>query len=251
MLNQQPKQLNKTSKEFRKLFLLEFTKELIKNSGVREIVELENIIKINEEKERKKDVIIVDEERERIKKRMKLKEEKSYLFVAPPKIPGILKPKITQKEEQFSLAPIVKPDERFLSPPPPPMPRVLRTPMPRAYPKVEYIRPVPTKTQIDLVKINSLITDPVISQIECGGADKNIIVRSSMGTKQTNIVLSDSDINEIIDKFSEKSKIPVQEGIFKVAVGELIFTAVISKTISSRFIIKKMGYGPGAQPFRR
>ena len=220
MLNQQPKQLNKTSKEFRKLFLLEFTKQLIKNSGVREIVELENIIKINEEKER-----------------IKLKEEKSYSFVAPPKIPGMLKPKITQKEEQFSLAPIVKPDERFLSPQPQPMPRVLRNPMPRAYQKTDYLRPVPTKTQIDLVKINSLITDPEISQIECGGADKNIIVRSSMGTKQTNIILSDSEIKEIIDKFSEKSKIPVQEGIFKVAVGELIFTAVISKTISSRFII--------------
>lgn len=247
MLNQQSRQLNKTSKEFRKLFLLEFTKELIKNSGVREIVELENIIKINEEKEKRKDVISVNEEKERIK----LKEEKSYPFVAPPKIPGMLKPKITQKEEQFSLAPIVKPDERFLSPQPQPMPRVLRTPMPRAYPKTDYLRPVPTKTQIDLVKINSLITDPVINQIECGGADKNVIVRSSMGTKQTNIILSDSEIKEIIDKFSEKSKIPVQEGIFKVAVGELIFTAVISKTISSRFIIKKMGYSPNPPSFRR
>ena len=65
-----------------------------------------------------------------------------------------------------------------------------------------------------------------------------------MGTKKTNIILSREEVDQIIKKFSETTKIPIQEGIFKVVVGKLILSAIISEVIGSKFIIKKMMYAP-------
>ena len=65
-----------------------------------------------------------------------------------------------------------------------------------------------------------------------------------MGTKRTNIILSKEDISDVIKKFSETTKIPLQEGIFRVAIGKLILSAIISEVIGSKFIIKKMMYSP-------
>ena len=53
-------------------------------------------------------------------------------------------------------------------------------------------------------------------------------------------ILSKEEINEIIIKFSQASKIPTHEGVFRVAVGKFIFSAIISDVISSKFIIQKM-----------
>jgi len=66
-----------------------------------------------------------------------------------------------------------------------------------------------------------------------------------MGTKRTNIILNKEEIDQIIKKFSETAKIPLYEGIFRVVVGKLILSAIISDVIGSKFIIKKMMYSPG------
>ena len=89
-------------------------------------------------------------------------------------------------------------------------------------------------------KLNPLIKDRVVRNIACNGPDKNIMVKGMMGRKITNIILSEEEINQTIKKFSEIAKIPVYEGIFKVAVGRLILSAIISKVVGSKFIIKKM-----------
>jgi DNA-binding Lrp family transcriptional regulator len=39
---------------------------------------------------------------------------------------------------------------------------------------------------------------------------------------------------------SEVSKIPVSSGIYRVVVGNLILSAIVSEVISSRFVIRKM-----------
>ena len=126
--------------------------------------------------------------------------------------------------------------------------RILRIPEPKLPPTLQYLKPTPTNIQIDLEKLNPLIKDSAVKTIECNGPDENIIVRGTMGTKRTNIILSEEEINQVMKKFSETKKIPLHEGIFRVVVGRLILSAIISDVIGSKFIIKKMMYAPG---FRR
>ena len=126
-------------------------------------------------------------------------------------------------------------------------PQILKIPEPRLPPRFQYLRPVPTNVQIDLGKLNPLIKDPVVDSIDCNGPDEKILVRTPK-IKKTNIILNKEEIDEIIQRFAQTAKIPIQEGIFKVAVGRLIITAIISSVIGSRFTIKKMMYYPG---FRR
>jgi len=120
--------------------------------------------------------------------------------------------------------------------------RVIRIPRPKIPPGFEYLKPTPTNVQIDLGKLNPLIKDPLVKVVECIGPDENILVEGTMGTKKTKIILSKYDIDQIIERFSTTARIPVHEGIFKVAVGKLILTAIISGVIGSKFIIQKMMY---------
>ncbi len=216
------KRIQRTSEEFKTFFLLEFTRKLIENSGTSEVFELKNILKEEEEKQKELPKIIKRkiEEKEEL---LSLPQKKEFLNPLPkPTIPkGNLYP--TQGLEQN---------------------RVIRIPRPRLPPGLEYLKPVPTNMQIDLEKLNPLIKDPLVKVIECDGSDVNVLVRGTMGTKKTNIILSKEEIEQIIKKFSETTRIPIQEGIFKVIVGKLILLAIISEVISSRFIIKKMMYAP-------
>ena len=41
-------------------------------------------------------------------------------------------------------------------------------------------------------------------------------------------------------RFSEAAKIPVHEGIFKVAIGKLVLSSIVSQIVGTKFIIKKM-----------
>ena len=75
--------------------------------------------------------------------------------------------------------------------------------------------------------------------------EKNIRICLFDIPKKKPIKKSKEEIEEIIKKFSETAKIPVHEGVFKVVVGKLIFSAVISNIIGSKFIIRKMVYNPG------
>jgi len=105
-----PRQI-KTSKEFRKLFLLQFTKELIKHSGEGEVSELKNILK--EESEEKK---------------QEIKKEKKEIHQI---ITGKKEPFLILKEKFPSKNNLLKP----LSRPPITRPRVLRIPEPKLPPK--------------------------------------------------------------------------------------------------------------------
>lgn len=208
-------------KEFRKFFLLQFTRELLVNSGGSEIFQLQNTLK-EEEKEAKKEI---------------RKEKK------------IIKQIIAKKQEPlFDLekrAPIDKDlFKNFSRPPVNRRPRVLRIPEPKLPSKFQYLVPMPTKREIELGKLNSLIRDPAVRTIECGGPDANLFVRGTMGGKSTNIILNKEEIKEIIQKFSMASKIPVSEGVFRVVIGRLILSAIVSEVIGSKFIIRKMIYHP-------
>ena len=100
--------------------------------------------------------------------------------------------------------------------------------------------PVPTNIQIDLGKLNPILQDPTTISIECNGSDKPIMTSGRMGARKTNIVLNKEEIDHIIQKISETAKIPISEGVYKIATGRIILSAIVSDTIGSKFIIRKM-----------
>jgi len=218
--------LKETSEKFRKFFLLEFTKELIKNNSPGEIFKLEKIIedKRNEQRE--------PIEKETLREAVREKERK------------IVKKELALEDLKFAKSNFEKELKTLKRRKP-----ILRIPEPRLPSTMNYLKPFPVKTEeIDLGKLNPLIQDPMIKVIECKGPEENLIVRGPMGTKPTKIVLNKEEINEIIKKFSETTKIPAQEGVFKAVTGRLIISAIISEIVGSKFIIKKMSYHPGFSP---
>jgi hypothetical protein len=199
------------SNDFKKVFLLTLTKELIKHSEGRDIKKLQRIIELEESK---------------------IKEKIPSAFVVK-EIP--LPKKIIKQSTQTKQFSQVKNSFKQIKRRQP-----LFVPEPKLPAHLEYLKPIPAgNAGIDLFKINPLISDPAVRIIE-GNPDENAIVTGAMGTKPTSIFLNKEDVDRIINKFSEVSKIPVNEGIYRVVIGNLIISAVISNVIGSRFIIKKM-----------
>ena len=107
---------------------------------------------------------------------------------------------------------------------------------------LEYLKPIPKPgIDIDLFKLNPLIKDPAVRLIEVN-PDEKVMVIGTMGTKPTDIILNKEDIDRVINKFSGVSRIPTNEGIYRVIAGNLILSAIISSVIGSKFVIKKMVY---------
>ncbi len=226
----------KTSEEFKEFFLLEFTKQLIRNSIDIEMQKLAYMVKQQEEKE----INLINEE---------LKEKKNQVIKDKKEIKRYVKEKIKKKEEYFSS--IKKGPEREGSPfmvlsqkglinrnvPFKNKSFIQEHSLPE---KIQSLKPIPMPGEIDLGKINNFIQDPVIRTIECNGPEQNIIISGIHGAKETNISLTKEEIEDIIKKFSKETKIPLQEGLFKVAYGKFIISAIYSESIGSKFIIRKM-----------
>lgn len=214
--------LKQTSKEFRKLFLLEFTRQLIDAHAPEDLAKLEKILK----KEDKEGTIIQKESKELVKSIIHEKE-KELKFLEEKKTPLKRKPDLKRSLDSL----------RRIRP-------VLRIPETRLPQTFQYLKPTPTNTEIDLGRLNAFVQDPLVKVIECNGPDENIIVHGSMGTKPTNIILKKEEIDEIIKRFAEAAKIPQDEGVFKAVFGKLILSAIISETVGSKFVIRKMMYAP-------
>ena len=83
--------------------------------------------------------------------------------------------------------------------------------------------------------------DPLIQSIECNSPEKSIVINNP-GRTITDIKLSEEEINELMQVFSEVTRIPITEGVLRMAYGNLIISAIVSEIIGTKFIIKKMGY---------
>ena len=227
--------LNQTSKNLKTLFLLQFTKELIENTEtyrklkIRE--EIRGVIKEEEGDKKKEDL---EPKRREIREIVREKIKRDIKIVNQLEKEGIPMEIVTLSKPFFTRGIGERPRSG--------VPRILRIPEPRLPPTVQHIKPIPTRREIDLGKLNPLIKDPLVKIMECSGPNKKIVVSGAMERKNTSITLNKREIDEIINKFSEEAKIPAQEGIFKAAVGRLILSAVISETVGSKFVIRKMGY---------
>jgi len=120
----------------------------------------------------------------------------------------------------------------------PKRPRFIPRPMqpPRQMPP--QIQPI--SQSFDLGKLNFLLKDSRVTIIECPGPEKPVLTRVNGRQLATNVNLTEEEIKQVVNKFSEESKIPIIGGLFKVAVGNLIITSVISDVVGSRFIITKI-----------
>ena len=221
--------MKKYSNNFKKLFLLHFTKELILNSASNEVIRLQ--ITMNEQAKKKKEKIIRS-----VKRNIPKNKEEIIRSIKKniPKHEAKVKEQISDFSKIFKR---IKP--KFYS-----QKRILTIPEPKLPAHLQYLKPVPRKIEIDLEKLNPLIKDPAVKVIECNGPFEHIIVRGSMGVKPTNIVLTEEEINRTIRKFSAISKIPIHEGVYRVVTGRFILSAIISEVVSSKFMIKKMFYAP-------
>ena len=128
--------------------------------------------------------------------------------------------------------------------------KILKVPEPKLPPEFQHLRPVPRLREIDLGKLNSLINDPAVQVIECQGPGKQLMVSGQMGRKPSSVTLENEELEDVIDRFSKASRIPADTGLFKVVVGHLIFSAVISDIVPSRFIIRKMALPRPLMPQR-
>lgn len=102
-------------------------------------------------------------------------------------------------------------------------------------------RKIPENFRVNLEfgRITLLINDPSIQLIECSGPGKNITIIRQGRKQLTKISLSSNEIKEILEKFAEKARVPLIEGVFRAVVDNFLVNAVISDSIGSRFIIKK------------
>lgn len=194
------------SDNFKRLFLIKFTEELILHSEKIELRNLQEIISIKEKKKfaRKQKLVAVPREIVSFEKKIPVRQKRKFIMLKETAKPSLFIPESKLPEH------------------------------------LEYLKPMPTAgVEIDLWKLNPLIKDRVVRVIEVN-PDEKVVVTGSMGTKPTNIILNKEDIDRIINEFSKISKIPIEEGVYRVVVGNLILSAVISEVIGSKFIIRKM-----------
>ena len=208
------------------LILLEFTRSLLKNTdsyrtsfineGVREILFYHNQIEKDKEKEefnRGKDI------REVVREKIK---EDSKIIGGLKKEIGPSGKKLFNSEQSPRNYPGFFNIPDFLLPE-----------------NVRYLKPIPRSEQINLGRLNNLLNDPLVKVIECGGPDQKIIVEGIMGRKSTPTSLNEEEINDVINIFSKMGRMPVKPGLFKVAFGNLVLSALISDVVGSKFSIKK------------
>lgn len=221
--------LRRTSKDFRNYFLLLFTNELIKNSIPKDLILQEAI------KEPEKGLIVdtVPSLKEKVEERIFEESKKKFVSPFSTHVPEPEKPR-TKEFKPLPQVPRARPRQSIFRP--------LRIPQNRLPPHLQYIKPVARENMIDLGKLQTLMKDPFVAVIECNGEGENVITRGRQGAKVTNISLTDEEIGKIIQEFSVKSKIPVGEGVYRVAVGRLILAAIISEITGTKFVISKMGY---------
>ncbi len=88
-------------------------------------------------------------------------------------------------------------------------------------------------------KIEPLLRDLTVLSIECPGPGKNILVKKYNQINITKVIMSQEEITEVINEYTNQARIPLVGGILKAAVGNSVISAVVSEFVGSRFIINR------------
>lgn len=206
--------LEETSVEARTIFLLKFTEQLIKNSKGTELLRLEEII-------RKKIGLpsLLQIPRQNIDERVR-----EVLTKKPTKTFEEM------KEPTKRITPLPQNEQKFIS---------LTVPRPKFQENV----PSPVQENINFGKIDALTKDPNVKLIEFQENQK-IIVEGGMGRKFTGIELTQSEVKDLLNEFSSKTKIPLNNGVNKIALRNYLITAIVSEQGIKNFLIKKTFESP-------
>lgn len=230
----------KFSEAFNKKFLLIFTKELIINSNKEEVFGLKKIL----EKEQGKKLNLSDQVYFELEQALSNSSKKEAVMpIQKEYVQEIALQKnstqIQQTNQNIKVISPITPSKHMTKPL---VDQSIVIPEPTLPAHLEYLKPLPSSnSNIDLFKLNPLLKDPMVKVIT-GDSEGRVMVSGNMGTKATNIFLTKQDVERIINQFSQASKIPSREGIYRVVVGNLNFSAIISSVIGSKFVIKKMSY---------
>jgi len=93
--------------------------------------------------------------------------------------------------------------------------------------------------ELGLSKIKFFAFDPSVISVECQGAGRNLIINKSGKIQNSSFSLTKEEIEEIVRKISEKTRIPVISGVFRAAFSNFVFIAVISEFVGTRFVIER------------
>lgn len=227
--------MEQTSKDFRAGFLLMLTKEIIENTEAYKSLKIKKEIKEFVIKEKKEPGLTEGLKKEEVKELVKEKIRKESEKISEMVKTGLLPELRIISKPMKNFAPMRVGIKKI--------PPILRIPEPALPETVSYLKPIPTSEEIDLVKLGILVRDPLVKIIECNGPGENVLVTGMMGRKSASIKLSSEEIEEIVGKFATASRIPVNEGLFKAAVGNLVISAVISEIAGIKFVIRKISPG--------
>ncbi len=92
---------------------------------------------------------------------------------------------------------------------------------------------------INFGRIATLVKNPYVEYIECPGEGKNIMIKRDEKITPTTIILSKQEIKSLVESFSEKTNIPIVNGLFNAEVSNIELSAALSDNSSSSFIIRK------------
>ena len=219
-----------STKEARGYFLLEFTRQLIKNNKNINVYLLDQVLKEKFPKKQIEIPITKEDIQKKIKQRNKPFRRKEN-------------PEILIKELKKTI-PTDQNTKRLIRN----NKRILKVPEPRLPQRLAYLRPTSTQETLNLPKIQDLVKDPNVKTIEVEGTNQKVIVIGTMGRKSTSIILTKQEIDQILNEFSMISKIPISEGITKIAAGNLTLTSIKSGK-DMHFIIRKIMQGSAPRPF--
>lgn len=202
--------------DVKEFFLLKFTKELISFSYRNQNIKSVNDLIVYREKLKNKEIEKevsekLKKDREIIRKSKKIIEKKKVIKKKQP----LKVPKLQTK------------------------PIRARFNFPKFPERLRNISPVMQKQEIDFKKLNPLIKNPSINSIECDGPGRKLILRGSRGVKTSDIFLNKEEIIELIETFSKKSKIPLNKGMNRIAVGSFILSGVYNND-NPAFILSKI-----------
>lgn len=196
--------LNKLSGDYKKFILVEFVKQIMKiNHNYKEKIE-EDLLKEKVSK------IIQKRTQERLEQQ-------------------------TNKERKIQIPSIFKKQNKKLLIAPQKSLPMLKIPLPLT---VRHIRPIPYHPEIDLKKLQPFVKDPTVTAIIIK-PNENVIVKRGIEKRQTQIILSLEEIDQIIETFAQLSKIPI-ENFYKVVVGNLELNAIDPRGQNPKLIITKI-----------
>jgi hypothetical protein len=88
-------------------------------------------------------------------------------------------------------------------------------------------------------KIMPMLQDPFVSYIECKGPNQPLSVVKNGRTQITNTFMDRGEIDEYLKYLSERTRVPLVEGVFNVRIDDYTVNAIISNSLEPSFIIKK------------